>query len=63
MTIKQVFVEDGVDRPHPPKKVIDAFRAGFLMSGEGYNAEYLGPGLDFDEEVNKGFYEWWESYA
>jgi hypothetical protein len=51
MTIKQVFEDEGVLRPHPPAKVVAAFKAGF-----GYGSQY-----EVDEETkNRCFYEWWE---
>ena len=56
MTIKQVFVEDGVDRPHPPAKIIRAFKAGFeagVSHEDGYD----------DSILNKAFYEWWEEHG
>lgn len=60
MTIKQVFVEDGVDRPHPPKKVIDAFKAGMQIGA--YSQDYARHGYT-DEDANHEFYVWWEDYA
>ena len=56
MTIKQVYEDEGVLRPHPPAKIIRAFKAGFeagVTHEDGYD----------DLILNKAFYEWWEANA
>lgn len=53
MTIKQVFEDEGVLRPHPPAKIIAAFKAGFDYGSQHNNVD--------EETKNRCFYEWWET--
>jgi hypothetical protein len=59
VTIKQVFEDEGVLRPHPPAKIIQAFKAGF-EAGEAFGESHDSPLLS-DTILNKAFYEWWEN--